>query len=215
MPVIPRKGTPFSWSTDAQAHPWLVSCDRDGCFYYVCADAEEDGKVKLALHRCPTRGTTHQGLMMARSLLQQAWAELDELVDKIMDPDTAPTEKNDLQQQAKGISTVLAIFMVPHFEFPHEISKEAKRRYEARVAGEQYETAGLGVRMMEPPPSNWRPDVSKASKGVRVADKKTVSLGDKEREAIKFAGSSGMFTHKQLADTYGISEAQVQEIVAG
>lgn len=223
MPVTSREGEPFSWSKDAQAHPWIAKCHRTeiGCFFNVSAVTEEEGQVKLALHNCPHRGgPTKIGLMVSVTLLEQVWALLDECVDKIMEPDLPADEKNDLQQQAKAYAKVICVFMEIYFPFPNEVSAEAKRRYQARVAGDTtYTTRGLGSRATEFPEGFRSSDPKPASKPTRNARAQKVAappkqLTDDEKKAVRFAASSGLFTHKQLAETYGVTERYIEQVVA-
>jgi hypothetical protein len=151
---------------------------------------------------------------MSRTLLEEAWAHLDDLVDKIMDPDTDADEKRDLQNQAKGVSQVLATFMPPHFEFPHEISAEAKVRWKARQEGRtDYETKGLGSRRTEfsegfrsegnqsKPTRNARQTQPKQEKALTAAD----------RDGIRNARAAG-FSDEQLAGVYGVSAATIAKV---
>lgn len=225
MPVRSRAGEPFSWSRDAQAHPWIAECHRRdiGCYFVVSATTEENGEVALALHTCPHRGgPTKIGLMVKVTLLEEVWEMLDEVVDKIMDPDTDDSEKHDLQQQAKAYAKVICLFMQIYFEFPHEVSAEAKRRWEARQRGDEtYCTKGLGSRATEFPEPGFREkteqqkQLSGAQQRSRTKAPAKASVGDQEKQAIKFAAESGMFTKDQIAKTYKITVAQVDEILAG
>lgn len=213
MPVVTREGMPFSWSKDAQSRPWVARCHRENCFYCVSASAEEEGQIRLALHNCPTKGPTRFGLMMPRTLLEQSWEMLDELVDKIFDGDLPADEKRDLQNQAKGVAQVLAIFMQPHFEFPHEISLEARKRWQARKAGEPYETAGLGSRRTEPPPGdNKYQPIQQSQKVQRQSrSKPEPALTQANIDGIKNALAAG-FTAEQLAPVYGVTPERIRQV---
>lgn len=154
---------------------------------------------------------------MSRTLLEESWVMLDGIVDKIMDPDTPADEKLAYQNQAKGISQVLAIFMVPHFEFPHEISAEAKRRWEARRDGvTDYETRGLGSRRTEFP-EGFRAEGSKPSARTTrqargpVRGKQEKELSASDIAGIKNAAAAG-FSNKQLAEVYGVSEQAIAKV---
>jgi hypothetical protein len=216
MPVELRANSPFAWSGDAKKYPWIASCHRIDlrCHFYVAASSEENAKVALALHTCPFRGPTKVGLLMSLTLLEEAWEHLDELVDKIMDPMTDPEEKRDLQHQAKGVSRILALFMQPHFNFPHEISAEARNRYKARQEDNKaYETAGLGSRRLEFPADFRKETTSKATRR-QPAAKQDRELSEKEKTAIKFASDSGMFSREQLAETYGVSTSTIDKVIS-
>lgn len=218
MSVRSRAGEPFSWSKDAQAHPWIAECERDnGCMFVVSATSEENGQVALALHTCPMRGPTHKGLMVSVTLLEEVWEMLDGIIDRIMDPDTDPEEKRDLQNQARGISRVIANFMEIYFPEPHQVSAEAKRRWDARQRGDDsYCTQGLGSRATEFPPGFRKEAEQKApTPAPRKAAPAKAALGDQEKQAIKFASESGMFTREQLAKTYKVPVTTIDTVLAG
>lgn len=219
MPVVPRAGTPYSWSKDAQAHPWLVTCHRTelGCHFYLATKTEEEGQVRLALHTCPHRGPTKIGLMVKVTLLEESWELLDELVDKIMDPDTPEDEKTAAKEQARGISKVLAIFMHPFFELPSEISGEARLRWQARQSGDTtYQTKGLGSRATEFPEGFRSENVLPATKPTRTTRQSRKpaekQLTPADIEGIK-AGKAAGFTDEQLAGVYGVSSGTIAKVV--
>lgn len=200
-----------SISKDAARFPWIADCYRNGCYFIVSRSTEEDAEVALALHKCPMRGPTKIGLMMNKTLLEQAWEILDEQVAIIMDNDP-DSDIEAAKEQARGIAKVLAIFMVPHFHEPHEISAEARRRYQARQSGDEtYATAGLGSRSMEPPPGM---DKYKSNTRIITPPASKHKFNEKEVAAIKFAAESGMFSEEDLAKTYSVTVSTIRAVLA-
>lgn len=93
-----------------------------------------------------------------RSLLAQCWEEVDRLVEILMAPGVDKTEIVYHQNSGRllGMANLLALFMHPHLTTEKEILSEGVRRKKARDAGELYETAGIGSRRLEGPPTSAR-----------------------------------------------------------
>lgn len=158
---------------------------------------------------------------MAPTLLEETWEMLDEVMDTLMDGDLDHDQVQRFRGEARGIAKVLANFMTLYFPTPDDIAREAKRRYEARKAGDkEYCTQGLGYRKTEFPEPGFRvkiePQEKKPTRTTRQARTAPPpkTLSDEEKNAVKFAHSSGMFTVKQLADTYGVTTRYIEQIVA-
>jgi hypothetical protein len=132
-------------------------------------------------------------------------------------PDTVemdPEERHDalifeanLKGKARGIAEMIAIFMNPHFTDANEVAREAKRRADARARlDESYETAGLGQRRYEHPPSVTTED---ALKYKREPAKKPI-MSDEDMTKMKRA--YGSFPPELLAKTFNITVEQVKQI---
>src|SRR4051794_41168778 len=134
VPVVSREGTPFFWSKDAQRFPWLVWCERERCVYYVAALTEERGQVLLALHDCPRWTPAKEGLLVSQTLLEQAWDELDDVVQTLYEGNLDPEQKLRFQGEARGIAKIIQLFMKIFYADVAAVSAEAKKRYEAKKA---------------------------------------------------------------------------------
>lgn len=215
--MVVRERTTFLWTKGAQEFPLIGECEREGCGFHAAYRTEEAAQVALALHKCPYMSPAKIGLLVSRTLLELSWDDLDEVMDVLMDGNLDADQLQRFRGEARGMAKILARFMSPHLRTADDIAREAKKRWEARKAGEDYETPGLGHRRQEPPPGapvRAAPGPAQPSRtsSPRTKASKISSLTDQERAAIKFAAESGMFTHKQLADTYGISEADVAQL---
>lgn len=215
MPVRPR--TAFLWTKGAQEFPLEGYCEREGCYAIAAFRTEEDAQVFLALHKCPYMSPAKIGLLVSRTLLEESWVDLDEVMDTLMDGNLDPDQIQRFRGEARGMAKILARFMSPHLRTADDIAREAKRRYDARKAGEEYETPGLGHRRMEPPPAapvtyagTPARNARQSSRGTKVS--KVLALTEQERTAIKMARDSGMFSVKELSGVYGITEAEVSAI---
>lgn len=91
--------------------------------------------------------------MPAKSLNVTMWEKLDELMDKIMNPenhaDLSVLER--LKSEARGLAFALSLTMKPLFVSVDEISKESLARYRKRKAGEDHTTPCTGSRWKENP----------------------------------------------------------------
>lgn len=150
------------------------------------------------------------------NLLQKTWGLLDAEVDLIKDPGGQEFVEYH-KAKARGIAEVLALFMPPHFTTGDEIVREALRRYNARTSGDnEYETAGLGSRRLEPPPGATRQTSQKQAPQKEV---RTVPAGSRTRAVKEIPSSAvdtsrkgieqGMFTVAMIAKMYGTTEEQV------
>jgi hypothetical protein len=145
--------------------------------------------------------------MMSKTLLQEGWAKLDDVIDAIY-ISTDLDDRDALKAQAKGMSEILALFMVPHFTDSKSIAQEALRRYKARQAGDEtYETPGLGSRATEQPSASKY--VPSAPKAVSIA----ISLTEGEQSMVREMIESGLFTVQALAKQLGKSEAEIQAVL--
>jgi hypothetical protein len=92
------------------------------------------------------------------SILEKCWAEADRLVALLMAPDIdkTTTEYQVNTGRLLGLAGTLMLFMDPHFTTEKAVLTEGIRRKKAREAGEFYETAGLGSRRTEAPPTSLR-----------------------------------------------------------
>lgn len=207
VPVYLKHWPGVHW--DERYEVWRFSCAVEECFMAVgCATEEIANEFKLK-HTCPKpNGYTRIGWSVyGPSLLEKTWAELDEVTARLMAGDPTDTDKG----YARGLAFTLSLFMVPHFTTPGDIAREAKRRHQEKLAGnEEYCTAGLAYRKYEAPPTDHKLD-TRGEMPTKRAAPKGKQLGDTELAAIKNAAA--MFSVEELAKVYGITVARVREII--
>jgi hypothetical protein len=194
---------------DALKYPFIVSCDVDKCFYVVSAATYAEAEEKLNDHSCPfTGGPTKIGLLVSRTILENAWIKLDALLTTLLDDNLEPEDKISLRNQCRGMAEILALFMSPHFTTGDEVSREAKRRYDSRKAGEDPGTPGLGPVKLAPARG-----VAQPTQLPVTAAKPVHKLNDTEVAAIKHAASSG-FDPADLAKVYKVSVEVIKQVIA-
>lgn len=145
---------------------------------------------------------------MTMTLIESVWQLADKEMDKLLDGNL---EGDKLQQQRgllKGISTVLAVFGPPFYRTTNEVADELRKRRNMRLAGEPYESPGLGTRRYTLPAS-----VDNKAKPT-VAERVDKVLSEKDKQTIRFAYQSmpEQFTHAFLAKKYAVSLAVIAEI---
>jgi hypothetical protein len=97
-----------------------------------------------------------------KSVIRQAWEQLDEQVDEIMEL-TAKAEAAGFDKvievalerakaRARGKAEILALIMAPYYESAEEISAEAGQRWAARKNGTEHTTKGISI--------TWRPGMT-------------------------------------------------------
>lgn len=202
-------------STAHPAYPWLHTCDEPWCRWRVTSKTPEP-----LPHRCPWYGgTTRIAWSITVTLVEQMWHRLDSIMDELallpkntaeMDPEEYREHEifeANLKGKARGVAEMIAIFMNPHFTDANEVAREAKRRADARARqDESYETAGLGQRRYEHPPSVTAED---AVKYKREPAPKPILSPD---EITKMKRAYGSFPPDLLAKTFGITVEQVKQI---
>lgn len=217
MPVTER--TPRL--PDITKYPFVVTCEKKNCYYSVATKTYEEGVSKYQTHTCPyIGGITHFGWTVTLTTLEKCWIKLDSTMTELMEGkyENDPDEKIRLKGVCRGMAEVLAEFMGPHFRTPDEIAGEAKRRYDAKKAGEDYETPGLGqLRYQAPSGDNKYAVTAKSNGGIQrnPAPSPVHKFTEDEVGSIKFAHESGMFTVDQLAKTYKVKADVINKVLAG
>jgi hypothetical protein len=96
-----------------------------------------------------------------KSVIRQAWEQLDEQVDEIMELTTQirahyqpvlSARLETAQARARGKAEILALIMAPYYESAEEISAEAGARWAARKNGTEHTTKGISI--------TWRPGMT-------------------------------------------------------
>jgi hypothetical protein len=211
--ILPRDPNQIGYEA---RRPWLFSCTEANCFWHISCASEEDAIRQQQEHACPWwGGETKVSWTVTRTLVEQMWDKLDTEFYKIVHDGLDSVEN---KARARAIAECIAIFSPPHFRTADEVVAEAKRRYEAEQADEEYETPGIGSRRYEIA-EQWNKD--RRTDGYTTDPNRTkpaapsVNVDQKTSEAIRFASESGMFTEEQIAKTYGISVAVVKQVLEG
>ncbi len=203
-----------------QSNSTLFACEEPGCYYRIALRFEGDGIA----HKCPRRGPTTLGWSYAVNLIAKMWTMLDDTMEVIMSEDSSPEAKSTAKIRASAQAEMILVFMRPYFETVQDISREAKKRYDAHKSGDSvYITSGLGDIHILPPDAKWLPakgggytsnPTMAATAGGRVANETpAVSLTEAERNNIKQAIETGMFTDGELAKVYGISVDTIRSLL--
>lgn len=219
----------------------LFACSQDNCYRRLTFKTVEEALFDEANHACPW-GTEYQAgwFDVTQTLVGQLWEKLDNEMDGIMAADPDSSDKMKHSQRARAFAESIAIFMPPFFTTADEVAKEAKRRYDARKAGEDYETPGLGSRRYEgavraaeqhaSAAAGWygTPDGTYTSQPERAGEKAVrasrtkaavapaIKLTEQEQTAIKAAHEQmpTVFTPEVLAKNYGVSVAVVKQVIS-
>ena len=156
-------------------------------------------------------------------LIHLTWKLLMSKVEIINDSSVMEPTRTVAQNQARGIAEVLAIQMKPFLESADDVVRAAVQFYKDPY----YVVPGLGEHLWNP---RYNPDGServplaaprkapearpKAAPKPRVDNKSTVKLTDKEREGVKEAVSSGMFSKEDVASMFKVSLAEIESALA-
>lgn len=181
---------------DQRKHPWLFRCPAPMCFWNTAHRQEKDAQTTLETHPCPwfAGGDTKLGWgVMAASFVEPIWKLLDEQMDRLAQIDSGHPEWLGTRAQARAYANTLAILMPPFFTTADDIAREAKKRYDMRKAGTDYETPGLGRLRYEPAGSTL------------VKQPGVPNISNEVRESLKGALASGLFPPEQLAKMYNVS----------
>jgi len=133
-------------------------------------------------------------------ILLETWKKLDNEVTRIREQD--PQLNEDAKHKGRALAEVLALMMPPFFSDADAIVREALRRYDHRGNAE-YETPGLGVESLKIFDNMPQPKAPTKSSGKTIPDGAAAS----SKQGIEL----GMFTVKQIADSYGMFPEEVKE----
>lgn len=215
MTILPRLKE-NTGQDDVEEYPFLVECHKDkNCFFRVTAETYARAKELDATHPCPSGADITYGASMTQSILQKAWAELDELTAKLKSSEKTDPQYEYYKGRAMGVATVLALFMPPHFTTTEEISREALKRWQAATADPpvEHETPGLGaLRYTFPSDQKYKTAEARAAEAKQRQVKGTETVDEETRTAIKRV--YGVFEAHQVADLYKLSIKTVERIWA-
>lgn len=156
-------------------------------------------------------------------LIYKTWELLMSKVQVIMNaPVVGDESSSTAANQARGIAEVLAIQMAPFIESADHVVRCAVAAYK----DPEFQVPGLGAHLWDPmrnpdgtvrtpvsaPRTAPRAGVKKAAP--RVNNKSTVKLTDKERDGIREAVNSGMFTKEDVASMFKVSMAEIESALA-
>lgn len=166
------------------------------------------------------KGKRKDTLQMAAgpTLVYQMWERLDSHLSVIIETTvTNPGEErqvSDAKVAARELAEILAMFMKPHFTSADAIAGEAMRRREARLAGEEVETAGVGSLRFTPPPGTVKYDQPRKAPrpAKKSTPKRTGSIPQDSVDGIRVALQSGKFTVEQLANLYNVPVEEVEKL---
>lgn len=163
-------------------------------------------------------------------LIHLTWKLLMSKVEIILDDtrnfdmETVRATVDRAKHEARGIAEVLAIQMKPFFESADDVVRAAVKYHK----DPWYNVPGLGEHLWDPtknpdgsdrvpistPRSAPRAGVAKKRTAPKVDNTSTKKLTDKEREGIKEAVSSGMFTKEDVAAMFEVSMAEIEAAVS-
>ena len=150
------------------------------------------------------------------TLIYQMWERLDSHVDNLIDAAKRGDEQQEMAWKVKcrELCEILAMFMVPHFKTADAVGAEAMRRRDARLKGEEVETAGVGSLRFTPPPGTVKYDQPRKAPrpAKKSVPKRTGSIPKDSEDGIRLALQSGKFTPKQLSDLYNVPLAEVEKL---
>jgi hypothetical protein len=135
-------------------------------------------------HQCPhDGGKTKFAWEITMTLVELMWARADAQYVAFAaaehDSPAMYTEGGKL----RGIVEMIAIFMTPHFANGDEVAREVIKRAKAKVAGETYETPGLGSRIYEMPryePSAAHKETQTKRNSIQELNARGVPVGHQE-----------------------------------
>ena len=225
------KISPASGST---SNPWHLACPAPMCFFRGAYADEGMARKMQETHTCPwfAGGTTTLSWgVMSDHFLKPIWQRLDDVVDALMaEKSKTPEERGheyelerELAGKARGLAEALCILMPPFFSTSDEIAHEAIVRREHRLAGNDYETPGVGRLKFKVPPkaevmtpsglyheqvvgTKYEPEYHPA------AIRSTHGFSPEKIEAIVTAASKG-FPVRMLATVHSTTERIINDIV--
>ena len=225
-------GEPYTITQGANGKVRLT-CNGAMCMRNMTHKTLEDAVLDWNNHTCPWGSGTKVAWSVTKTLVEQVWDKADHAVDELSRPNNPSAEY--YKAQARAYAECLAIFMTPFLDSPDAVVRELMRRKEARDAGEEYETKGLGHRRYESaalhhasaaegwystPGDGYTTDASRAGAPVRrrtggtgarrAAPAVTIKPNDLESMKTAHEGMPEIFTAEVLANQYNYPVAAVK-----
>lgn len=193
-------------------YPFKVECHKNYCFFSATMKTYEEAQRWDKEHSCPYGATVKFGASVTASILEKAWALLDQYTGTIQALAKDHPERPIWVAKAQGVAEVLALFMPPHYRTVNEISREALARYRDAQEGKAHETRGLGALKYTFPddPKYKRPE-AKAAHEKEKAAKGTQEIAPEDLATIKFMAK--MSTVEQVVAMFPqYSKATVERV---
>lgn len=142
-----------------------------------------------------------------RVILLDMWKRLDNYIDTIRSPDTAPTTNTTFYQpRASELADIIALLMPPFYADGQAVLVESMNRWTARQENraDDHETPGLAEHLWDPKPpvvAGQRPSPGKAT---------PVVLDEAKQNFIKLQLDTKAFGLAELAKMFQVSEEVIQ-----
>lgn len=205
-------------------------CEVEGCWHVCFANDDAHLLKQQEAHRntsltfhCPSP-PMRESLPSGLPEIEKLWRELDDVTDALVAKESyRDMSGEELKAFAKGISFV--IVMKDKFYFPdiQSVAKESVERWKMRNDKTPYRktptthSTNGSFQVVH----GWREvkdefgTVERPPVDTPAGRSQRAKLNDKQISAIKIGMQSGMFSADELASTYGISPALVDEIAKG
>lgn len=158
------------------------------------------------------------------SLLFVSWSQLMEKVKIILAEPNGPSDnvleadaRERARYEARGMAEILAILMHPFMENADAVVKAAVKKHK----DPEFEVPGLGEHLWDPqrnPDGSPRVAISspktKPVAKPKVKSNSTKTLSANEKDGIKEAVGSGMFSKEEIASMFGVSMTTLEEALS-
>lgn len=209
---------------------FVAVCEEPNCLYKRSFINEPAAILESEAHSCPWTSTNPGGTKYSWSitvtLVEQLWAFLDAEYNDLVDQEN-PLTGDDLEFTKgllRGLTKATLLFMTPHFKTEDEIVLEVVKRHDKRVAGERYDTPGLGSRIYEvsgdvgskykvravPTATPLGPNEFLLNPGVEQAG---ITIDKEKQEKIVKAWKSGQFKIDDMVEFFGLSADLINAII--
>ena len=122
----------------------IFTCNKPGCGTRCLLRDDDDLARMVRAHyprNCPSKGNQLRlGGGALTSIIQQMWAEVDDVLDQLMEAkggDTPP-----LKGQLQGMTRMIQLISAPYYPTHDDVKREAVTRREDRLAGRHHMTPG-------------------------------------------------------------------------
>lgn len=151
-------------------------------------------------HTPPTHG---------KSIVEQLWDRLDEMIDQIKSLDTMRDPEMPVYQgAAKGLAFAIQLMCQPYYAEEKDVARQALRRWRMRQGDIEWEpTPGYKY---NPPPAGTKYVVEKPKV---VANKSVPTLTTKEKNDARYAINGGI-PKSAIAKMHKMTEAELDTALA-
>lgn len=214
-----KKLTRITWRCEVEGC-WYVCFARDDA--HLLKQQESHRTTSLGFH-CPTP-PMRESLPSGLPEIEKLWRELDDVTDSLVAKETyREMSGEDLKAYAKGISFSIVMKDKVYFADIAAVAKESVERWKMRNNKVPYRKTptSQNTNGSFQVVGGWREakdevgTVERPKADTPAGRSQRAKLNDKQINAIRIGMQSGMFTADELAGTYGISAALVDEIAKG